>query len=184
MDRNLELAEMVVNKEIDLEEAKQLTNDEDDLLEKIKLRKSMKYAMMSMVYWHKMKQLNTDINSQTCSMNAYKGWAKRYGQMSAKLLEKHQQIVNQELQDAYWRWGKDWITEDVEESLDQLEGESAWYLSESQQYSEYKKQKQYQIDAKKTLIDQYSNQVVIYSIASFTQAIGEILETLADALLS
>lgn len=50
MDRDLELAEMVVNGEIGLEDAKQLATDADKLLESVEIRKSMKYAMKSMIY--------------------------------------------------------------------------------------------------------------------------------------
>lgn len=184
MDRNLELAEMVVNKEINLEEAMALTDDVDDLLEKIKLRKSMKYAMMSMITWNRMKLLSKDITSLSCSMNAYKGWVKRYAQQAAKLLEKHKQIEEQQLQDAYWRWGAEWISEDVEESLNRLENESAWMIEEANESLERSKELQFRIESKKQQIEMFRRSSQTYAISSIIQAIGEIFETIGDSLLS
>lgn len=60
MDRNTELAEMVVNKEIDLEEAKRLTDDIKGLMDAISVRRSMRYALQSAMLWYRIAVLSAE----------------------------------------------------------------------------------------------------------------------------
>lgn len=184
MNRDLELAEMVVNGEIDLEEAKQLATDANWLLESVEIRKSMKYAMKAMIYWNQMKLLSKDITSLACSMNAYKGWAKRYAKQAERLLEKHRRLEEQQLQDAYWRWGEEWVTEDVEYALDSLSAESEWLLKESYESLERTRAAEESIENRKQKIESYRKSSKNYAIGSIAQVIGEIFDTLGTALLS
>lgn len=184
MDRDLELAEMVVNGEIDLEEAKQLTTDVNRLLECIKIRKSMKYAMKSMIYWNQMIALSKDITSLACSMNAYKGWVKRYAESANRLLERHRQLEERQLQDAYWRWGEEWAIEDVEYALNSQSAELEELLEKSHEALERNKEAEESIEERKRAIESCRKLSKNYAIGSIVQVIGEILDTLGMALLS
>ena len=184
MDRDLELAEMVVNGEIDLEDAKQLATDANRLLESVEIRKSMKYAMKAMIYWNQMKLLSKDITSLSCSMNAYKGWVKRYAEKAERLLEKHRRLEEQQLQDAYWKWGEEWVIEDVEYALDRLSFESEGLLEESQMALERRKETEDLIEERKREIESYRKLSKNYAIGSIAQVIGEIFDALGTALLS
>lgn len=183
MDRDLELAEMVVNGEIDLEEAKQLTTDANRLLECVKIRKSMKYAMKSMIYWNQMKSLSKDVTSLACAMNAYKGWVKRYAESANRLLERHRRLEERQLQDAYWRWGSEWAIEDVEYALDYQSAESEWLLEKSHEALVRRKEAEESIEEKKRAIESCRKLSKNYAIGSIVQVIGEILDTLGMALL-
>lgn len=103
----LELAEMVVNGELEMEDALKLTKDEEGLIEAVKIRKSMRYAMQAMIYWKKTSVIQTERTSALCSMNAYKGWIKRYQAMANRLIEKVSKLETEKYQDAVWRWGKE-----------------------------------------------------------------------------
>lgn len=60
MNRDLELAEMVVNEEIDLEEAKKLADDVTELMRCVSLRRSMRYALQSAMLYYRRWVMTTN----------------------------------------------------------------------------------------------------------------------------
>lgn len=130
-----------------------------------------------------MKALSRDITSLSCSMNAYKGWAKRYAERAEKLLERHRRLEERQLQDAYWRWGEEWIIEDVEYALDSLSAESEWTLEQSHMALERRKELEETAEERKREIENCRKLSKNYAIGSIAQIIGDIFDALGMALL-
>lgn len=204
MDRNLELAEMVVNKEIDLEEAKEITDDVDDLLEKIKLRRSMKYAMMAMIQWRQLKQVSTTIENRVQAVAYYNDILAQYTQLMAKVVsnkkadqkrkndsiskridefEANMASMTEEQKDATFEL----LQHDIHENQRQFQQSEAQIDKgfENLEAMRYRQMVgELQLKRLEPRMELLKTKYTCYTIASFMQMIGEAMQEIADTLLS
>lgn len=109
MDKNAELAEMVVNNEITLEDAIQSTKDISDLMSKVNLRKSMRYALQTAVMYRKLMELRISIPALTFAYGRYASLVNEYSSLS-------------------WDWIRGKTNADYYERLFDVEGSITDYL--------------------------------------------------------
>lgn len=192
MNRDLELAEMVVNEEIDLEEAKKLADDVSELMRCVSLRRSMRYALQSAMLHYRRWVMTTEAVYADYAYAQYLRLVNGYSNAAlvdlGGLYEAEGMIT-----DAAKELGLRFLEDDLVHLSDasgqlglNLDPEDPAY-KDSVTVRKFYKEIVYPASetAKRRMVEAFKEgaKVRAYSVASFAQAVGESIQMLANALL-